>query len=323
MSYGPGTTHSNDSDKDLSLSDKDLSLSDKDTSSNEGISSDENIPSNEDTLSSNESTSSDENIFSDDESIPCGAFPDFSNHEEVDDDLDTSDMDDASDITNIIVGENSSHNVLHQLKQVQDIRNELLGDYKLPTDPPPSPPVLQILMRSRELSLEHYIAWSKSKGTVKAYNMHAAVLEKATGTRILSLYLANKLAISLTELTPIRTDMCPASCIAYTGRYENSDTCLYLLSGNTPCGKPRYKPRATSSGKRKPYAQVMTLPIIPTIKALYANAETSTLLRQRDTYLKQALHLVYTASHTKTYSDFSDSRVYCMHHKSMGLFKDK
>jgi hypothetical protein len=58
----------------------------------------------------------------------------------------------------------------------------------------------------------------------------------------------------------------------------------------------------------------MTLPIIPTIKALYANAETSTLLRQRDTYLKQVLHLVYTASHTKTYSDFSDSRVHCMHH---------
>jgi hypothetical protein len=51
----------------------------------------------------------------------------------------------------------------------------------------------------------------------------------------------------------------------------------------------RYKTQATSFGKKKPYAQVMTLPIIPTIKALYANAETSTLLRQRDTYLKQAL----------------------------------
>jgi hypothetical protein len=62
--------------------------------------------------------------------------------------------------------------------------------------------------------------------------MHAAVLEKATRTRILSLYLANKLAISLTELTPIRTDMCPASCIAYTGHYENSVTCPYLLGNH-------------------------------------------------------------------------------------------
>jgi len=131
-----------------------LFLSDKNTLSNEGISSDKNIPSNKDTLSSNESTS-------EDESIPYGAFPDFSNHKEVDDDLDTSDMDNASDITNIIVEENSSHNVLHQLKQVQNIRNELLEDYNLPTDPPPSPPVLQILMRSQELSLEHYVAWSK------------------------------------------------------------------------------------------------------------------------------------------------------------------
>jgi hypothetical protein len=106
-------------------------------------------------------------------------------------------------------------------------------------DPPPLPPVLQILTRSQELSLEYYIAWSKSKGTVKAYSMHAAVLEKATGTKILSLYLANKLAISLTELIQIRTNMCPASCIAYTGCYENLDTCPYPLGKNTLCEKPR------------------------------------------------------------------------------------
>jgi hypothetical protein len=117
--------------------------------------------------------------------------------------------------------------------------------------------------------------------------------------------------------------MCPASCIAYTECYENYDTCPYPLGKNILCGKPRYKTQATSFGKKKPYAQVITLPIIPTIKALYANAETSILLRQRDTHLKQALHLVYTASHTKTYSDFSDSHVHCMHHESMGLFKDK
>jgi hypothetical protein len=106
-------------------------------------------------------------------------------------------------------------------------------------DPPPLPPVLQILTRSQELSLEYYIAWSKSKGTVKAYSMHAAVLEKATGTKILSLYLANKLAISLTELIQIRTNMCPASCIAYTGCYENLDMCPYPLGKNTLCEKPR------------------------------------------------------------------------------------
>jgi hypothetical protein len=68
---------------------------------------------------------------------------------------------------------------------------------------------------------------------------------------------------------------------------------------------------------------VITLPIVPTIKALYANAETSTLLRQQDTHLKQALHLVYTAFHTKTCSDFSDSHIHYMHHESMELFKDK
>jgi hypothetical protein len=295
-----------------------LSLSAEDALSNENTLSDEDI------LSNDESTSSDEGILSENESISSEAFSDLVNHKKVDDNLYISDMEDAFDIADIILEENhSGHNVHHQFKQVQDIRDELLGDYRLPTDPPSLPPILQILTRSQELSLEHYIAWSKSKGTVKACNMHAAVLEKAAGTKILFLYLANKLAISLTELIPIRTDMCPASCIAYTGRYENYDTSPYPLGKNILCGKPHYKTQATSFGKKKPYAQVITLPIIPTIKALYANAETFILLRQRDTHLKQALHLVYTASHTKTYSDFSDSHVHCMHHESMGLFKDK
>jgi hypothetical protein len=108
--------------------------------------------------------------------------------------------------------------------------------------------------RPQELTLKHYIAWSKSKGTVKAYNMHATVLENASGTKILSLYLAKKLATHLTELTPTKVDMCPSSCIPYTGKYETYESCPYPLGGNKICGKPQYKPKAISSKKNKSYA---------------------------------------------------------------------
>ena len=67
----------------------------------------------------------------------------------------------------------------------------------------------------------------------------------------------------------------------------------------------------------------MILPIKPTIQALYANVDTSRLLRHRDNLLKQALHLIGTAAAaTKTFSDFGDSQMHTVHHKHLNLFQD-
>src|ERR1700720_129745 len=56
---------------------------------------------------------------------------------------------------------------------------------------------------------------------------------------------------------------------------------------------------------------------------MYANAETSTLLRHRDKCLQKALALIATASGAVQYSDFCDSQVHIHHYQSMGLFQDK
>ena len=202
------------------------------------------------------------------------------------------------------------------------MRDKLLDGYKVPSDPPHSPPTHQMLTRQEELSLEHFVAWSTSRGTVKAYISHAAVLENATGIKILSLHLVKQLAAKLTTLKPTKVHMCPSSCIAYAGEYQDHIKCPFIASGKekAPCGLPHYK--SSSGNKQKPYAQVLTLSIIPTIMALYANVETAKLLRQRDTHLKEAIHLLYTASQKKTYSDFGDSKIHCMHHEARGLFQD-
>jgi Transposase family tnp2 len=60
---------------------------------------------------------------------------------------------------------------------------------------------------------------------------------------------------------------------------------------------------------------------------LYANAESSRLMRNRDTLLKEAIHLVYLASqtnnkNTKTFSDFSNGFSHCMHHEDRKLFQE-
>jgi hypothetical protein len=62
------------------------------------------------------------------------------------------------------------------------LQKQLLQDYTLPPCPV-EPPRQHTLSRSETLSLKHYLAWSDSHGTVKAYNAHAQVLAEATQDR--------------------------------------------------------------------------------------------------------------------------------------------
>jgi len=177
-------------------------------------------------------------------------------------------------------------------KVVLDLRKSLLEDYQCPPLPPDVHPVLPTLTASQRLSLQHFIAWSKSRGTVAAYRLHAEVLQKASDVEILTLYQARKLATELTGLESIMADMCPASCIAYTGVHETLEFCPFLQDGKNKCGEAQYKDKLKPSAKNKPCAQVMILPIVPTIKALFANKESSRLMRARDSILQQTCILL-------------------------------
>ena len=45
-------------------------------------------------------------------------------------------------------------------------------------------------------------------------------------------------------------------------------------------------------------------------------------MRWGDTLLKEAIHLIYSASQTNTFSDFGNGYIHCMHHENKGLFQD-
>lgn len=62
--------------------------------------------------------------------------------------------------------------------------------------------------------MKHFVAWRKFRG------IDSALFQEATGIRILSLHKARNIAAELTDLEPIRVDMCPSSCIAYAGGYR-------------------------------------------------------------------------------------------------------
>ena len=71
---------------------------------------------------------------------------------------------------------------------IQKLQKQLLAGYTLPHYPPINNPQAHALTESEELSLKHYITWVDSHGTVKAYGLHAQVLQEAANIEILSLY---------------------------------------------------------------------------------------------------------------------------------------
>ncbi|PPQ79449.1 hypothetical protein CVT24_010069 [Panaeolus cyanescens] len=207
---------------------------------------------------------------------------------------------------------------------VTDLRKSLLEDYT-PLPKPDTPFVAEELTSAQSLSLSHYIAWRRTNGSVLAYNLHRDILSHATGLEILSLHNVRKLALRLAQVQPTRIDMCPRSCIAYTGAYKPLVSCPYVSpQSKKPCGEPRYK--TSSRGKQTPRAQFTVMPVLASIRAMFANAETSRLLRYRDKCIQQVIKMAADIQNNPSqprFSDFSNGTVHELHCKTMGLFQDE
>ena len=111
---------------------------------------------------------------------------------------------------------------------VKRLQERLLASYTSSNHPPINDSRDRSLAPSEVLSLKHYVAWVDSHGTVKAYSFHAKVLKDASNTEILSLYSVGKLTIELTELLVQLVDMCPKSCMAFTGEFKDLHSCNHI-----------------------------------------------------------------------------------------------
>jgi hypothetical protein len=226
--------------------------------------------------------------------------------------LDDSEEEDSAEMEDAAPFEASEES--DQIRNINDslpeavlqLQEKLLGDYALPP-PPVDEPVPYTLSEEEKLSLQHYLAWTESQGTVKAYSSHAKVLAEATNTKLLSLYAVRKLAEKLTGLSPLFIDMCPRSCIAYTGDFQSQNICTHSRDGkicNEPCYKQTQGPRAIP----KPRAQMLYIPITPILQTCYSVADTSKEMRYRDRCLQETLKLLAVAAGVnkpkRQYSDF-------------------
>ena len=171
------------------------------------------------------------------------------------------------------------------------------------------------------LSLKHYLAWTESNGTVKVYNAHAQVLTEATQVAILSLYKARKLATKLTGIKPCFVDMCPKSCMVFTGKFQSQSTCSYSHNGKV-CNEPCYQPNHGSSRVApKARATMLYMPIMPMIQAYYANKDTSHEMCHHDHCLKQTLEALAEGAGVKK-SEFANSDNHIHHYEKLKLFDD-
>jgi hypothetical protein len=191
---------------------------------------------------------------------------------------------------------------------VRRLQKQLLNGYTHPNHPPIHDPRHRPLTEVEELSLRHYLAWVDSHGTVKAYKAHAQVLQQAKGIDILSLYLVRKLAIEVTGLSSQMVDMCPKSCMAFTGDYKGLQSCTYVRDKRFgPCGEPRY------DRNHKPRAQMLYTPITPVIQSFYMDKEMAEAMRYRHRCLEKALTELDASSIPMKYSDFPDSINHIQH----------
>ena len=262
--------------------------------------------------------------------------PDFESDEDFDEGSDTSEVHpcletpgdvglNISDQEDVHMGDPDSVNLDNDTNAacaddlpdlVKRLQEQLLAGYTAPYSP--SAHGGYTLSESEEHSLRHYIAWVDSRGTVKAYNLHAKVLQDAAKIEILTLYKVRKLAMKLLGLSSQMVDMCPKSCMAFTGVFKDEKFCVYIRDkSDGACGEPRF------DKKGRPRAQMVYNPIAPIIQSFYRNREMAQAMRYRHQSLQNALKNLEPGCSPTVYSDFSDSVNHIDHFNHLHLFQQE
>lgn len=126
------------------------------------------------------------------------------------------------------------------------------------------------------LSIELFLSISNASQDTYT-SARAAILRRHPNDPILSFDQAKRKVSELSGVVSIVHDMCPSSCVAYTGPYKNLETC-------PKCGEPRFDPikLAASEGQIKTARQEFhTIPLGPQLQALWRSPESADAMKHR------------------------------------------
>ncbi|KAF8068691.1 hypothetical protein FPV67DRAFT_1415071, partial [Lyophyllum atratum] len=126
----------------------------------------------------------------------------------------------------------------------------------------PPQEVLKIDDKDLLLSIKLFISTTNASDQVYT-DVRADIMEDQPGRDILSHAAVKKAIAELTGIVPIVKDMCPNSCMAYTGPLANLEACKY-------CQESRYDlaQLASSNGRKKvPHQHFYSIPLGPQLQA--------------------------------------------------------
>ncbi|KAI0370817.1 hypothetical protein BV20DRAFT_943688 [Pilatotrama ljubarskyi] len=139
------------------------------------------------------------------------------------------------------------------------------------------------LSPDERLSIRLYLA--DSQGADKIYtDSRSAILERHPEDDILSLYQVKKKIAELTGVCALTHDMCPRSCMAYTGPWAELEECKF-------CPEPRFDQTLLKQQRpvKKARRQFDTYPLGPQIQARYRSPEGAEDMRYRPTRMVEVL----------------------------------
>jgi hypothetical protein len=140
-------------------------------------------------------------------------------------------------------------------------------------------------------SLRHFI---NNSGSSRDHYDELREIEKEHNPRdlIISFDQVKRRIQRLSGVVPIEHDMCPESCVAYTGPYEELDNC-------PRCSTPRYIAGETKKAQRR----FSTVPIGPVIQALYGSREIAEHMHYLERRLAQNVEYVRAHGKLPKYDD--------------------
>ncbi|KII89767.1 hypothetical protein PLICRDRAFT_564772 [Plicaturopsis crispa FD-325 SS-3] len=127
----------------------------------------------------------------------------------------------------------------------------------------------------------------------------AAILRRHPESTVLSFDQVKRRIALLSGVYPLVHDMCPKTCIAYTGPFAELESC-------PKCSQPRYDPITLETSQKKiPRQQFYTLPLGPQLQALWRSPESARNIKYLDHRVKELVQeLLHNDGQLETYDDF-------------------
>lgn len=152
-----------------------------------------------------------------------------------------------------------------------------------------------MLTPNERLSIRLFLA--DTDGSEKIYTeMCAAIKERYPACELLSHHLVKKKVAELTGVVSILEDMCPNSCIAYTGPFSTLEVCPH-------CNEARYDPMLAAKGKKKARQQFNTFPVGPQIQARYRSPSGADDMQYRRNVMVDILEELRATGHLDSIDD--------------------